>query len=144
MGYDANSQDWILSNWCCYCCYWFWWRVKRGIIPIENPWINLDNKFLFFFFINWQQGGFLTFMQSHTVLTKRDWQNIRIGDISLPQALRCWELQPYWSVSNHMTSHDVTGEVIAPLPPSDEENVASVHPLRHSHKRYKAANLESK
>ena len=62
MGYDANSQDWILSNWCCYCCYWFWWRVKRGIIPIENPWINLDNKFLFFFFINWQQGGFLTFM----------------------------------------------------------------------------------
>ncbi|EFX74213.1 hypothetical protein DAPPUDRAFT_57291, partial [Daphnia pulex] len=34
---------------------------------------------------------------SHTVLTKRDWQSIRIGDISLPQALRCWELQPYWS-----------------------------------------------
>jgi len=81
---------------------------------------------------------------SHTVLTKRDWQNIRIGDISLPQALRCWELQPYWSVSNHMT-HDVTTEVIVapPPPPEEEENVASVHPLRHSHKRYKATNLES-
>jgi len=77
---------------------------------------------------------------SHTVLTKRDWQNIRIGDISLPQALRCWELQPYWSVSNHMTSH-VSTDVIAAE--EDEENVASVHPLRHSHKRYKAANLQS-
>nr|CAG4642376.1 EOG090X02ZJ [Evadne anonyx] len=79
---------------------------------------------------------------SHTVLTKRDWQNIRIGDISLPRALRCWELQPYWSVSNHMT-HDVSTDVIVTSPLAEEENVASVHPLRHSHKRYKAANLES-
>lgn len=39
---------------------------------------------------------------SHTVLTKRDWQSVRIGEVSLPQALRCWELQPYWSISNHL------------------------------------------
>ena len=79
---------------------------------------------------------------SHTVLTKRDWQSIRIGDITLPQALRCWELQPYWSVSNHMapgaadTSDDHDGDA----------NLATVHhPIRHGHKRYKAANsVESK
>ncbi|KAL1131741.1 hypothetical protein AAG570_011354, partial [Ranatra chinensis] len=29
---------------------------------------------------------------SHSVLTKRDWQILRIDDVSLPQALRCWEL----------------------------------------------------
>ena len=74
---------------------------------------------------------------SHTVLTKRDWQTIRIGDISLPQALRCWELQPHWSVSNHM--NHAPAEI-------EEENLATPvqhHPLRHSHKRYKP-NVESK
>ncbi|XP_071444966.1 palmitoleoyl-protein carboxylesterase NOTUM [Hetaerina americana] len=30
---------------------------------------------------------------SHTVLTKRDWQTIRLGNISLPQTLHCWEMQ---------------------------------------------------
>lgn len=29
---------------------------------------------------------------SHSVLTKKDWQSIRIDEISLPQALRCWEM----------------------------------------------------
>ncbi|KAG8225569.1 hypothetical protein J437_LFUL002086 [Ladona fulva] len=29
---------------------------------------------------------------SHTVLTKRDWQAIRLGDATLPQALHCWEM----------------------------------------------------
>ncbi|XP_064099049.1 palmitoleoyl-protein carboxylesterase NOTUM-like [Macrobrachium nipponense] len=28
---------------------------------------------------------------SHTVLTKKDWTNIKIGDVSLPQALNCWD-----------------------------------------------------
>lgn len=28
---------------------------------------------------------------SHSVLTKRDWLNIKIDDISLAEALRCWE-----------------------------------------------------
>ncbi|KAK9498545.1 hypothetical protein O3M35_003154 [Rhynocoris fuscipes] len=29
---------------------------------------------------------------SHSVLTKRDWQLLRIDDVTLPQALYCWEL----------------------------------------------------
>ncbi|XP_073990486.1 palmitoleoyl-protein carboxylesterase notum isoform X2 [Rhodnius prolixus] len=29
---------------------------------------------------------------SHSVLTKRDWQLLRIDDVTLPQALHCWEL----------------------------------------------------
>ncbi|GFG34831.1 hypothetical protein Cfor_12069 [Coptotermes formosanus] len=29
---------------------------------------------------------------SHSVLTKNDWQSIKIDEISLPQALRCWEM----------------------------------------------------
>ena len=87
---------------------------------------------------------------SHTVLTKRDWQSIRIGDISLPQALRCWELQPYWSVSNHLAPnggghhhrhhHNRHRE-------EDEEELdqdSVQHSVRHGHKRYKAAAVEAK
>ncbi len=91
---------------------------------------------------------------SHTVLTKRDWQSIRIGDISLPQALRCWELQPYWSVSNHLTPNGHQHHHRhhhRPQGSEDGENeqqnlpAHSVqHALRHGHKRYKAANVESK
>nr|CAG4636854.1 EOG090X02ZJ [Ceriodaphnia reticulata] len=89
---------------------------------------------------------------SHTVLTKRDWQSIRIGDISLPQALRCWELQPYWSVSNHLTpnGHHHHRHHHRPQGSEDVEDeqqnlpAHSVqHALRHGHKRYKAANVES-
>ncbi|BET00789.1 Pectinacetylesterase [Nesidiocoris tenuis] len=29
---------------------------------------------------------------SHSVLTKRDWRLLKIDEVSLPQALRCWEL----------------------------------------------------
>ncbi|XP_064628821.1 palmitoleoyl-protein carboxylesterase notum1-like isoform X2 [Lineus longissimus] len=36
---------------------------------------------------------------SHIFLTKSDWQNIVINDISLPQALRCWEQ------GKHETNH---------------------------------------
>lgn len=28
---------------------------------------------------------------SHSVLTKKDWDMVKIDDISLPQALHCWE-----------------------------------------------------
>lgn len=28
---------------------------------------------------------------SHSVLTKRDWQNVKIDDISVAEALHCWE-----------------------------------------------------
>ncbi|XP_067000650.2 palmitoleoyl-protein carboxylesterase NOTUM [Anabrus simplex] len=37
---------------------------------------------------------------SHSVLTKRDWQNVKIDEISLPHALRCWEMQPYQIADN--------------------------------------------
>ncbi|RWS16397.1 protein notum-like protein [Dinothrombium tinctorium] len=30
---------------------------------------------------------------SHIILTKRDWNRIKINGVSLPQTLRCWELQ---------------------------------------------------
>ena len=85
---------------------------------------------------------------SHTVLTKRDWQSIRIGDISLPQALRCWELQPYWSVSNHLDGHHHHHhhqrhhkDVAAPEADQEQNLPAHTvqHSMRHSHKRYKAA-----
>uniref|UniRef100_A0A0A9Y990 Uncharacterized protein n=1 Tax=Lygus hesperus TaxID=30085 RepID=A0A0A9Y990_LYGHE len=29
---------------------------------------------------------------SHSVLTKRDWRLLKVDEVSLPQALRCWEL----------------------------------------------------
>lgn len=29
---------------------------------------------------------------SHSVLTKKEWQSVKIDEISLPQALRCWEM----------------------------------------------------
>jgi hypothetical protein len=29
---------------------------------------------------------------SHSVLTKKDWQSVKIDEVSLPQALRCWEM----------------------------------------------------
>lgn len=31
---------------------------------------------------------------SHTVLTKRNWAGIKIGEVSLPQALYCWDIIP--------------------------------------------------
>ncbi|ROT69956.1 putative protein notum-like [Penaeus vannamei] len=31
---------------------------------------------------------------SHTVLTKRDWSSVKIGEVSLPQALYCWDITP--------------------------------------------------
>ncbi|XP_046398101.1 palmitoleoyl-protein carboxylesterase NOTUM [Ischnura elegans] len=34
---------------------------------------------------------------SHTVLTKRDWQSIRLGNVTLPQTLHCWEMQQHHS-----------------------------------------------
>lgn len=87
---------------------------------------------------------------SHTVLTKRDWQSIRIGDISLPQALRCWELQPYWSVSNHLASngghHQHRHHHSRHREEEEEELDQEViqHTVRHGHKRYKAAPVDAK
>ncbi|KAK8767969.1 hypothetical protein V5799_005251 [Amblyomma americanum] len=40
---------------------------------------------------------------SHEILTKRNWQTIEICGISLPQALRCWELQRH--EHNHHEHH---------------------------------------
>ncbi|CAN7999438.1 unnamed protein product, partial [Ixodes hexagonus] len=40
---------------------------------------------------------------SHMVLTKRNWQSVQICGISLPQALRCWELQRH--EHNHHEHH---------------------------------------
>ncbi|XP_042202956.1 palmitoleoyl-protein carboxylesterase NOTUM-like isoform X2 [Homarus americanus] len=31
---------------------------------------------------------------SHTVLTKRNWASVKIGEVSLPQALYCWDITP--------------------------------------------------
>jgi len=30
---------------------------------------------------------------SHTVLTKKDWKDIKIDSVSLPLALRCWQTE---------------------------------------------------
>ncbi|XP_069680957.1 palmitoleoyl-protein carboxylesterase NOTUM [Periplaneta americana] len=43
---------------------------------------------------------------SHSVLTKKDWQSVKIDEVSLPQALRCWE----------MSAHSGTGLGQTPLP----------------------------
>lgn len=32
---------------------------------------------------------------SHSVLTKRDWQYVKVDDITLPEALHCWEKRPF-------------------------------------------------
>lgn len=40
---------------------------------------------------------------SHSVLTKKDWENIKIDEVSLPMAIRCWELnlhQPHRSLQD--------------------------------------------
>lgn len=31
---------------------------------------------------------------SHSILTKRDWQNVKIDEVSIAEALHCWEQQP--------------------------------------------------
>nr|CAD7607635.1 unnamed protein product [Timema genevievae] len=41
---------------------------------------------------------------SHTVLTKKDWQGVKINEVSLPQALRCWEMQSYQSQIDSLPS----------------------------------------
>nr|CAG4640708.1 EOG090X02ZJ [Eulimnadia texana] len=71
---------------------------------------------------------------SHTVLTKRDWQTIRVGEITLPQALRCWELQPAYAIANH---HPVGVENNVAVP-----EIGQQHPLRHAHKRLKSTHLQ--
>lgn len=37
---------------------------------------------------------------SHSVLTKRDWQLIKIDEVSLAQALHCWEQTPIGNSRN--------------------------------------------
>lgn len=32
---------------------------------------------------------------AHTVLTKRNWAAVKIGDVSLPHALYCWDITPF-------------------------------------------------
>ncbi|XP_076062099.1 palmitoleoyl-protein carboxylesterase notum isoform X2 [Oratosquilla oratoria] len=35
---------------------------------------------------------------AHSVLTKRDWANVKVEDVTLPQALHCWERTPLHSL----------------------------------------------
>lgn len=37
---------------------------------------------------------------SHTVLTKRDWKNIKINSVSLPMALHCWQTETRFAKIN--------------------------------------------
>ncbi|XP_068240258.1 palmitoleoyl-protein carboxylesterase NOTUM-like isoform X2 [Palaemon carinicauda] len=65
---------------------------------------------------------------SHTVLTKKDWINIKIGDVSLPQALSCWDAAPTTALNTLF--HQRVNRTIAPssLSPSPATN----HKLRHN------------
>jgi len=37
---------------------------------------------------------------SHTVLTKKDWKNIKIDSVSLPTALHCWQTETRFAKMN--------------------------------------------
>ncbi|KAL3199762.1 hypothetical protein MRX96_043797 [Rhipicephalus microplus] len=51
---------------------------------------------------------------SHEILTKRNWQAIEICGISLPQALRCWELQKHeHNHHEHHSNHDLFDQLPA-------------------------------
>ncbi|GIY51208.1 palmitoleoyl-protein carboxylesterase NOTUM [Caerostris darwini] len=42
---------------------------------------------------------------SHMVLSKKDWRHVKINKVSLPQALRCWELQAHEHNHHHHHPH---------------------------------------
>ncbi|KAI4485879.1 hypothetical protein M0804_006368 [Polistes exclamans] len=47
---------------------------------------------------------------SHSVLTKRDWQLVKIDEVSLAQALHCWELMPLGNHHNDTLSEIETNQ----------------------------------
>ncbi|KAI4498772.1 hypothetical protein M0802_006239 [Mischocyttarus mexicanus] len=47
---------------------------------------------------------------SHSVLTKRDWQLVKIDEVSLAQALHCWELMPLGNHHNETLSEIETNQ----------------------------------
>ncbi|XP_050720210.1 palmitoleoyl-protein carboxylesterase NOTUM-like [Eriocheir sinensis] len=46
---------------------------------------------------------------SHTVLTKRNWAAVKIGDVSLPQALYCWDITPFATLTARKHATEGTG-----------------------------------
>ncbi|EFN84998.1 Protein notum-like protein, partial [Harpegnathos saltator] len=44
---------------------------------------------------------------SHSVLTKKDWNMVKIDDVSLPQALHCWEQMPIGNQRNNTTRSQI-------------------------------------
>ncbi|KAH8257216.1 hypothetical protein KR038_005937 [Drosophila bunnanda] len=61
----------------------------------------------------------------HAVLSKRDWVNIKIDDISLPSALRCWEH------STRRKRHDKLKRS------TEASTVVSQHPNNQRHQRHR-------
>ncbi|XP_066583261.1 palmitoleoyl-protein carboxylesterase NOTUM [Prorops nasuta] len=53
---------------------------------------------------------------SHSVLTKRDWQLVKIDDVSLAQALHCWEQMPLGNQRNNTHSIVETNQPCAKFP----------------------------
>ncbi|XP_012273721.1 palmitoleoyl-protein carboxylesterase NOTUM [Orussus abietinus] len=50
---------------------------------------------------------------SHSVLTKRDWQLVKVDEVSLPQALHCWEQVPLGNHRNDTHSQIETNQPCA-------------------------------
>ncbi|KAH8395279.1 hypothetical protein KR222_008194, partial [Zaprionus bogoriensis] len=69
----------------------------------------------------------------HAVLSKRDWVNIRIDDISLPAALRCWE----HSTRQRRKRHDKhTTEQ------QQQQQQVQAHPNQRHHQRHRQHRLQ--
>ncbi|KAG8178958.1 hypothetical protein JTE90_013114 [Oedothorax gibbosus] len=64
---------------------------------------------------------------SHMVLTKKEWRHVKINKVSLPQALRCWELQAHeHNHHHHHPHHHLYDPLQNPNPPPTLSS--GVHP----------------
>ncbi|PBC34946.1 Protein notum [Apis cerana cerana] len=63
---------------------------------------------------------------SHSVLTKRDWQLVKIDEVSLAQALHCWEQMP---IGNHRNVNESFGETksLKKTKMYDKTNMYDIH-----------------
>ncbi|XP_071038282.1 palmitoleoyl-protein carboxylesterase notum1 isoform X2 [Parasteatoda tepidariorum] len=85
---------------------------------------------------------------SHTVLSNKDWRHVKINKVSLPQALRCWELQAHEHNHHHHHPHhhlyDPVKESIDSTSPSSMVGDMPTASLRISRKKLENNSTESR
>ncbi|XP_025420804.1 palmitoleoyl-protein carboxylesterase notum1 [Sipha flava] len=76
---------------------------------------------------------------SHTVLTKKDWKNIKIDSVSLPYALHCWQTGTRFTKINGGKSRSVGGGG-SRVSSNNSHHDRAVTRIRNKHRRTAAEN----